>query len=128
MDLVGNEDAVRYALERAMRVHTKEGGSPDWLPSSNVAREFLKELEERGWALEKEDPDPSPAETAEAEARLSVLKSHLQQAADILDSVGDSMYGDGATFMSGMIAAALMIVEEIVSWIEERQPSGEEPS
>jgi NADPH-dependent 2,4-dienoyl-CoA reductase/sulfur reductase-like enzyme len=49
MDFVGDEDAVRYALQHILYELEPHGiGS---LPSAAVAREFMKELEARGWRV-----------------------------------------------------------------------------
>lgn len=55
MDFVGDEDATRYALEVAFREHDLEtrraGVAQAALPSSRIARVFLRELAARGWKL-----------------------------------------------------------------------------
>jgi len=58
MDFIGDEDAVRYALEVAFRKHDEDtrlaGVAQDSLPSADVARVFARELAERGWKLVKD--------------------------------------------------------------------------
>ena len=57
MDFIGDEDAVRYALEVAFQAHFDEaraaGVDKFSLPSSNIARVFVRELAERGWEIRK---------------------------------------------------------------------------
>lgn len=62
MDFIGDEDATRYALERAFeeqRTETRAACVPDdALPSANIARAFAAELGARGWEIRKStDPD-----------------------------------------------------------------------
>ncbi len=56
MDFVGDEDAIRYALEVAIREHESSGVLVplDSLPAANVARVFLAELDRRGWIIRLE--------------------------------------------------------------------------
>ena len=60
--------------------------------------------------------------------KLESLKARLEQASDILKDVGDSAYEGGAHFVAGTIGAAMMIVDDVISWIESRNSSEEKPS
>jgi hypothetical protein len=56
--ILGDEDAISYALKEAFREHVRETwtfqkGVPDVFPSANVARVFARELATRGWEVKR---------------------------------------------------------------------------
>jgi hypothetical protein len=59
MDFVGDEDATRYALEKAFAQHMEDTYAARVpyrsLPSAGIARVFLEELTARGWTISKAD-------------------------------------------------------------------------